>query len=212
MKVLGINGSPRKKGNTQYALEVVTEEIRREGIQVDLIHVGNDTIKGCISCYNCMSKKTGRCVITGDKVNEYIQMMREADAIILGSPTYFGGIAGTMKSFLDMAFFVLTYGSETEDLRYKVGAGIATVRRSGETGTYQALSNYFVDGEMLVAGSNYWNIIHGAMSGDVEQDREGKQTMEILGRNIAYLLKLKDSGRDVKVPEGVEKVMTNFIR
>lgn len=212
MKVVAINGSPRRDGNTQYAIDVVAEEIRREGFDFETIHVGNQNIRGCISCYHCMMNKTGECVIKTDKTNDYIKKLTEADAIILGSPTYYANIAGTMKSFLDRAFFVGSFGSPEELFKGKIGAGVVAVRRSGGMGVFNALNTYFMEAGMVVPGSSYWNIIHGMMPGDAARDEEGIQTMRILGKNIAYLLKQKEAGKEVKLPEDEEKIMTNFVR
>ena len=212
MKVIAINGSPRKEGNTNYALNLVAEQLRKEDIEVEFVHVGNQETRGCISCYHCMTNKSGQCAIKGDKVNDCIEKIREADGILLGSPTYYGNIAGNMKSFLDRVFFIIEYGSEEPALRHKVGASLVAVRRSGGIKAFNALNDYLLGSEMLIAGSNYWNIIHGMMPKDAEQDEEGKQTMEVLGKNTAYLLKMKEAAKDVKAPEHESKKMTNFIR
>ncbi|GAB6138646.1 flavodoxin family protein [Halanaerobaculum tunisiense] len=212
MKVVAFNGSGRKTGNTNYALEIVGDELEKEGIEVEFIQVGNKNVRGCASCFHCMENKTGQCVIKEDKVNEWIAKIKEADGIILGSPTYYGNISGTMKNFLDRAFFSMEYGSEEPILKYKVGAAVVAVRRSGGFNTYNALNDYFLGSEMIVPGSSYWNIIHGMMLGEAKEDEEGKQTMRVLGQNMAYLLKMKEAAKDLKVPEHESKKMTNFIR
>lgn len=207
MKVVAFNGSPKKEGNTYHAIRMVAEELEKEGIEVEIVHVGNKTIKGCIACGFCV--KNGKCVTNNDEVNEWIQKMREADGIILGSPVHYAAIGGTMKSFLDRAFYVLHDGS----LRHKVGAAVVAVRRSGGVPTFNQLNNYINYAEMLMPSTNYWNVIHGTAPGEVAGDEEGKQIMRVLGQNMAWLMKLVENGKDtVKEPERENKIFTNFIR
>lgn len=206
MKVVAFNGSPKKEGNTYLAINMVAEELENEGIEVEIVHVGNKTIRGCLGCNTCL--KTGKCVIN-DEVNEWIQKMREADGIILASPVHYSAIGGTMKSFLDRAFYVLNGG----DLRHKVGSALVAVRRSGGVPTFNQLTNYLNYSEMLIPGTNYWNVIHGTTPGEVQKDEEGKQIMRVLGKNMAWLMKLVENGKDtVKEPEMESKILTNFIR
>ena len=137
MKVVAFNGSPNKEGNTYHALRLVAEELEKEGIEVEIIHIGSKIMRGCIACRTCATNRDNRCVFD-DEVNENIQKMIEADGIILGSPVHFANIPGTMKSFLDRAF----YASNTGVLRHKVGASVVAVRRSGGVPTYNQLNNY----------------------------------------------------------------------
>ncbi|EYE89615.1 FMN reductase [Fervidicella metallireducens AeB] len=208
MKVVAFNGSPREKGNTYYAIKTVADELEKEGIEVEIVHVGNKLIRGCTACNACARNKNGKCIIDNDEVNEWINKMVEADGIILGSPVYFSGINGTMKSFLDRAFYVAS-----KQLRYKVGASVVAVRRSGGVAVFNQLNNYINYAEMLMPSTNYWNVIHGRAVGEASQDEEGNQIMRILGKNMAYLLKLVENGKDsVKEPEKENKVYTHFIR
>jgi multimeric flavodoxin WrbA len=186
MKVVAFNGSPKSQGNTYWALKMVTEELEKEGIETEIIHVGSQTIKGCQACNACAKNRSEQCIIENDPVNQWIEKMLAADGILLGSPVHFSGIAGTMKSFLDRAFYITGNGL----LRHKVGAAVVAVRRSGGVTTFDQLNHYLHYAQMLVPTSNYWSVIHGRAPGEVGQDEEGKQTMRLLGRNMAWLLKL----------------------
>ncbi|GAA0126881.1 MULTISPECIES: flavodoxin family protein [Clostridium] len=209
MKVVAFNGSPKKEGNTYNAIRMVAEELENEGIEVEIVHVGNKIIRGCLACNACAKNKNGKCIIDNDEVNEFIQKMKEADGIILGSPVHYSGIAGTMKSFLDRAFYVANDGA----LRHKVGASVVAVRRSGGVATFNQLNNYINYAEMLMPSTNYWNVIHGAMPGEVSKDEEGKQIMRVLGKNMAWLMKTVENGKKtIKEPERENKILTNFVR
>jgi len=209
MKVVAFNGSPRREGNTYHAIKMVADELEKEGIEVEIIHVGNKTIKGCLACGACSRNKNEKCITDNDEVNEWIQKMKEADGILLGSPVHYSAISGTMKSFLDRAFYVSNSGI----LKNKVGASVVAVRRSGGVTTFNQLNNYINYAEMLMPSSNYWNVIHGTKPGDAMEDEEGKQIMRVLGKNMAYLLKLVQNGKGtVEAPEREKKVFTNFIR
>lgn len=211
MKVLAFNGSPKKAGNTYTAIKMVTDELEKEGIETEIIHVGDKTIKGCIACGYCSRQKNETCVIKDDEVNEWIQQMKKADGIILGSPVHYSAIGGTMKSFLDRSFLVTSVNDGM--LRHKVGAAVVAVRRSGGVPTFDQLNNFINYTEMLMPTSNYWNVIHGTNPGEVIQDEEGKQIMMVLGRNMAWLMKLIENGKGaVKEPEREAKVFTHFIR
>ncbi len=211
MKVLAFNGSPKKEGNTYHALKIVTDELEKEGIETEIVHVGNKLIRGCMACGQCFKNKDEKCAITDDNVNELIQKMKEADGMILGSPVYFSGVAGTMKSFLDRAFYVSTINGGL--FKNKVGASISVVRRSGGIPTCDQLNKYISYSEMLMPSSNYWNVIHGSTPGEVLQDEEGVQIMRILGKNMTYLMKLVKNGKDsVTEPTKERKIKTSFIR
>lgn len=211
MKVLAFNGSPRKEGNTYHAIKMAAEELEKEGIEVEIIHVGNKAIRGCIACNGCARNQNEKCVIDTDEVNEWIQKMKEADGIILGSPVHYSSIGATMKSFLDRAFYVIS--SNGGMLRHKVGATVVAVRRSGGVTTFDQLNHYINYSEMLIATSNYWNVIHGTAPGEATSDEEGNQIMRVLGKNMAWIMKLVENGKGtVKEPEKENKVFTNFIR
>ena len=210
MKVVAFNGSPRPEGNTYHALNTVGEELKKQGIDFEIVHVGNKSIRGCIACMGCWKNQNERCVIN-DEVNDWIQKMKEADGIILGSPVYYSGIAGTMKSFLDRAFLVA--GANQSMLRHKVGATVVAVRRSGGVNTFDALNHYIMYSEMFVPTSNYWNVTHGLEAGEASRDSEGNQIMRVLGKNMAWLLKALAAGKaQVEPIEREEKTFTNFIR
>lgn len=210
MKVVAFNGSPKKEGNTYKALKMVSAELEKNDIEVEIIHVGNKNIRGCTGCNMCVKNQNGKCIIN-DEVNEWIEKMNEADGIILGSPVFYAGITGTMKCFLDRAFYVTSFNGMM--LRYKVGASIVAVRRTGGLPTFNALNNYISYSEMIMASSNYWNVIHGTKPGEVEEDMEGKQIAQILGENMAWLLKVVAEGKNTHpIPEVKRKKFTNFIR
>lgn len=208
MKVIAINGSPKKDGNTYHALKVVADELEKQGIETEILHVGDKNIRGCLACGMCAKNKNEKCVID-DYVNEAVQKMKDADGIILASPTYYASIAGTMKSFLDRTFYVA--GANGGLFRHKVGAAIGISRRSGEMAVFDHLNHYLTITEMFVASSNYWNVIHGTAPAEVLQDEEGVQIMQVLARNMAYLMKSLDSSAFEK-PERAQKIKTNYIR
>lgn len=209
MKVVAFNGSPRPAGNTYHALKMVAEELEKESIEVEIIQVGNKAIRGCQACNACMKNQNEKCIIDNDEVNEWIQKMKAADGILLGSPVHYAAIGGTMKSFLDRAFYVANLGF----LRHKVGAAVVAVRRSGGVTTFNQLVNYINYTEMLMPTTNYWNVTHGLKPGEAVQDEEGRQIMRVLGKNMAWLLKLVEAGKGtVKEPEREAKILTNFVR
>lgn len=211
MKVVAFNGSPKKEGNTYHAIKIVTDELEKEGIEVEIIHVGNKSIRGCIACNQCAKNRNEKCFHAEDEVNEWIQKMKEADGIILGTPVHYSSMGATMKSFLDRAFYVA--GVNNGLFRHKVGVSVVAVRRSGGVTTFDQLNNYLNYSEMLIPTSNYWNVIHGTRPGEVLQDEEGVQIMRVLGKNMAWLLRLVENGKgSVKEPERESKIATNFIR
>jgi len=211
MKVIAINGSPHKEGNTFHAFNMVGEELKAAGIEFEILHIGNKTIHGCIACNICAINRDEQCSIKTDMLNECVRKMKEADGILIGSPVYYSGIAGTMKCFLDRAFYVA--GSNGNLFRHKVGAALVAVRRSGGSATLDSLNHYLSYSEMMLATSRYWNIIHGTREGEAENDDEGKQIMHTLGKNMAWMLKMKEAAVETVVaPDTEKKVMTNFIR
>lgn len=211
MKVVAINGSPNGEGNTFQALKMVGTKLQENGIDFEIIHIGGKAVRGCLACGKCRENKDEKCIITTDPLNEWIQSLKAADGIILGSPVHYSGIAGTMKCFLDRAFYVS--GSNGNLFRHKVGAALAVVRRSGGSATLDGLNHYLTYSEMPVATSHYWNIIHGRMAGEVALDEEGVLIMETLGANMAWLLKMREQTKDLlPPPPRGKRAMTNFIR
>jgi multimeric flavodoxin WrbA len=186
-------------------------KLEENGIDFEIIHIGNKAIRGCIACGKCRINKDEKCSITTDSLNEWIQSMKTADGLILASPVHYAGIPGTMKSFLDRSFYVA--GSNGGLFRHKVAAAIVAVRRTGGSVTFDSLNHFLTYSEMILATSNYWNIIHGRTPGEVLQDEEGMQIMEVLGNNMAWLLKMRHQTKDtLPAPVQVQKVMTSFIR
>ncbi len=205
MKVLMINGSPRKGGNTAIALEEIEKIFQAEGVETDLVQVGNRDIRGCTSCYFC--KKNGRCVFN-DLVNETAPKFQQADGLVIASPVYFGSANGTLVSFLDRLFYSAPF-----DKTMKVGASVAVARRGGLTATYDELNKYFTISGMPVASSQYWNGVHGREAGEAAQDEEGLQTMRVLARNMVFLMKSIALGKErYGMPEKEPFQRTNFIR
>lgn len=211
MKVIAFNGSPNKKGNTACSLKMVLDELENAGIETEMIHVGKKKIQGCIACHGCVKNQDEACSITDDPVNEWIQKMKEADGVLFGAPVHFAGVSGTMKSFLDRAFFVSSVNGNL--FRHKVGAAVAAVRRSGGIPAVDTLNHYISYSEMIMPSSNYWNVAHGLKPGEMDQDGEGKQIMEVLGKNMAWIMKIIEHGKEqIPAPGPVAKTMTNFIR
>lgn len=205
MKVLLINGSPKAKGCTYTALSEVEKTLRENGIETEMLHVGHLAIHGCIGCHKC--KEIGRCVFD-DIVNEAARKFEEADGIVLGSPVYYAGVNGALTTFLDRLYYSTSF-----DKRMKVGAAVCSARRAGTTATLDALNKFFLIAEMPIAGSQYWNMVHGNTPEEVLQDAEGLQTMRVLGRNMAFLIRaiLSEKARS-GLPEKEPRVSTNFIR
>ena len=189
-KALLINGSPRPNGCTYTALKEVADTLEKEGIETEIIQIGKEAIRGCMACGYCSSHDG--CVIN-DIVNEVRGKLAEADAFVVGSPVYYGSPNGNVISFMDRLFY--SKGRDI-DLRMKVGASVVTCRRSGNTASFDVLNKYFTISQMPVASSNYWNNVHGFTAEDVLKDKEGLQTMRVLGRNIAFLVKSIALGKE----------------
>ena len=187
MKVVGINGSPRKKGNTSIAINHVFEELEAEGIETELVQVGGKKIRGCLSCYKCFANKDGVCSNDNDVLNEILGKMVEADGIILGSPTYFSNMTSEMKALIDRCGLVSSANGGL--FTHKVGASVAVARRAGAVTTFDAINHFFLYNQMFVPGSCYWNVAIGLGPGDVENDVEGINIMKTLGKNMAWLMK-----------------------
>jgi len=185
MKVLAINGSARLNGNTAMLLNTALAELAEAGHETELVQLGPKTLQGCIACYKCFENKDGRCVVE-DGMNEHIARMAAADAILLGSPTYFADVTTNIKSLMDRAGMV---GRANGDLyKRKLGAAVVTARRGGAIHTFDTLNHFFFISQMIVVGSSYWNMGYGREPGQVAGDEEGLGTMRVLGRNMAWLL------------------------
>ena len=205
MKILLINGSPKKEGNTFIALSEVQKTLEAEGVETEMIHVGHKDIHGCIACLKC--RETGKCVFN-DIVNEVAEKFKEADGIVVGSPVYYASPNGTLLSFLDRLFYSAPY-----DKSMKVGAAVAVARRSGTTATFDVLNKYFSISNMPIVPSQYWNNVHGRMPGEALQDAEGLQTMRQLARNMAFLVKSIQLGKEkFGLPKEEEWTPTHFVR
>jgi len=188
MKVIAINGSPRKNGNTYQAIQVVFKELVNEDIETELVQLAEKTISPCKACYKCAENKDNRCAGTpDDDLNEILEKILGADGIILGSPTYFANVSSTMKAVIDRAGLVAKVNGDA--LKRKVGAAVVAVRRHGATDVFSALNYFFLINEMIVPGSSYWNLVIGRNPGDIQKDEEGIQTLRNLGKNMAWLLK-----------------------
>ena len=205
MKVLLINGSPKTKGNTAFALEQMAEVFADQGIETEIIHVGSQAIRGCIACGSCY--KTGKCVFD-DAVNEIAPKFEASDGIVVGSPVYYASANATLIALLDRLFYSTHF-----DKRMKVGAGVTVARRGGCSATFDELNKYFTISGMPVASSHYWNSIHGGKPGDAQQDAEGIATVRNLAKNMAFLIKSIALGKETYgLPEYDKRQMTNFIR
>ena len=187
MKVLAINGSARKNGNTAILLNTVLDELKKEGIKTELLQMAGNPIQGCQACYKCLEKKDFRCVMDNDSLNDWIAKMRKADGILLGSPTYFSDVSSGMRALIERCGFV----SRANDymLKRKVGAAVVAVRRAGGIPAFSSMNLFLTYMQMVMPGSSYWHVGLGRDIGDVKKDEEGIQTMKTLGENMAWLLK-----------------------
>lgn len=206
MKVLLINGSAHAKGCTFTALSIVAQALEENGIETEIFQAGATT-KGCLGCGYC--SKNGKCV-TDDCVNEALKKLDEVDGIVIGSPVHYAAASGQATSFMDRLF----YAADKSKLRYKVGAAVTSARRAGTTATLDQLLKYFTITNMPIVSSRYWPMVHGSNPEQVMEDKEGVQIMRILGKNMAWLMKCIQAGREAGIeppsPENVE--FTNFIR
>ncbi|MEW6260247.1 MAG: flavodoxin family protein [Thermodesulfobacteriota bacterium] len=187
MNVVAFNGSARKDGNTAIMIRSVLSVLEEAGIQTELIQLAERKISGCKACYGCVKKKNGRCAVAKDDLNEMLNRMIEADGIILGSPTYFADVTSEMKALIDRCGMVSRANGDL--LKRKVGAAIVVARRGGAIHAFDSMNHFFLIGQMIVVGSNYWNIGMGLNIGDVSSDQDGLATMRVLGENMAWLLK-----------------------
>lgn len=207
MKVIAINGSPRKEGNTGIVLAEMAKELAAAGIETELIQVGDKHIHGCISCCHCWTEGN-QCVFEDDCVNEVSRKIGAADGLILGAPTYYAAIPGTMKCFLDRLFF-----SSGDILKFKVATAVAVTRRAGAVHVANQLKNFLDLAQAIIPPSQYWEIVYGQQPGEVLQDSEGLQTARLNARAMAWLMRAVDDGKKkYPLPREEERAMTNFIR
>ncbi len=205
MKVLLFNGSPRANGNTSIALREMMNIFTENGIEAEIIHIGNQAIRGCTACATC--SQNGKCIID-DIVNEVAPKFEECDGMVIASPVYYASPNGTLVSFLDRLFYSTRFNKSM-----KVGASVAVARRGGCSATFDMLNKYFTISGMPIASSQYWNSVHGGKPGDAEQDGEGLQTMRTLARNMVFLMKSIELGKkEFGLPEKEAGIRTNFIR
>ena len=204
MKALLINGSPHARGCTYTALSELKHTLEAEGIETELIHIGNQDVRGCIACRQC--RKLGKCVFD-DVVNEVASKLAEADAFVIGAPVYYSSPAGGAISFMDRLFF----STFNVDKTMKVGAAVVTCRRGGNTASFDVLNKYFSISGMPIASSQYWNMVYGGSAEEVLKDAEGLQTMRTLGRNMAFMIKSIQLGKQqFGLPEKEPTTFTNF--
>lgn len=211
MKVLLVNGSPHQKGCTFTALSEVAAALNAEGIETDFYWIGNKPIGGCIGCYQCTKKQ--KCVFD-DKVNEFTALAADYDGFVFGSPVYFSGMNGNLMSFMDRGFFSAS-AQNPHPFRFKPAAAVVSARRAGTTSALDQMNKYFFHQQMPIATSRYWNMVHGNSPEEVRQDEEGLQIMRYLGRNMAWMLKLMEAGKQAGVPHPEQeerRLATNFIR
>lgn len=205
MKVLLVNGSPQKNGCTYTALEEIAKTLKEENIESEIMWLGNKPINDCINCGACAKMRKNRCVFD-DVVNRFLEKAEQCDGFVFGSPVYYGHADGRILSVLDRAFF-----AGNRIFQYKPGAVIVSARRAGTTCAIDDLMKYLTISQMFVVSSQYWNMVHGFTPDDVRQDGEGLQTMRVLARNMAYLLRCLELGKDLPKPAKEKRIMTNFI-
>lgn len=207
MKVLLINGSPKVHGCTYTALEEIAKELKKENIEAEIFHIGNQPIRGCMACGVCHNS-SGKCVYNDDTVNIALEKAKAADGFVFGSPVHYAAASGQMTAFLDRFFYA------GDGYQYKPGAAIISCRRGGSSAAFDQLNKYLTISSMPVVSSQYWNMVHGSTPEEVKQDLEGMQTMRAIGRNMAWLLKSIEAGKaaGIPMPEKENRVFTNFIR
>ena len=209
MKVLLLNGSPHKNGCTYTALSIIAEQLEKNGVESEIVHLAAKPVRGCSSCGTCKKSGKKRCVFLDGGVNEVIDKLEAADGLIVGSPVYYASPNGTVLSFLDRMFYA--GGSY---LTNKPAAAVVSARRAGTTAALDAITKYFTINRMPIVSSNYWNMVHGSCAEDVLKDEEGMQIMRVLADQMAWILKCIEAGKQtgINAPEGEAKIMTNFIR
>ena len=206
MKVLMLNGSPKANGNTYTALLEIGKQLNKENIEYEIVQIGGAPMRDCIGCGRCTENG---CIFSDDGVNEFIAKAKEADGFVFGTPVYYAHPSGRILSFLDRVFY-----SGGRAFKFKPAASVAVARRAGTTASFDCLNKYFGIAQMPVAGSTYWNNVHGAVPGEVSFDEEGMRTMRNLARNLAWMIKCFDAGKKngIPLPETETGNKTNFIR
>ncbi|MCL2369885.1 MAG: flavodoxin family protein [Firmicutes bacterium] len=208
MKVILVNGSPKKEGCSYTALTEVARALNAHGVDTEIFWVGSKPLSGCTACLGCRKNNGGGCVIK-DKVNEFVKVAESADGFVFGSPVHFAAASGAISCFLDRAFF-----SSSRDFRGKPGAAIVTLRRGGASAAFDRLNKYFTFAQMPIVSSQYWSMVHGTTPEEIKQDLEGLQIMRTLGNNMAWLLKCIDAGKKagVEMPVLEKRISTGFVR
>lgn len=212
MKVLLINGSPHQKGCTMEALKAVAETINAEGVDTDFYWIGNKPIRQCIGCFRC--HQTNECIFKDDGVNDFVKKASEYDGFIFGAPVYYAAPAGGMINFMNRVFFSAS-NLDPHPFKFKPAAAVVSARRAGTTTSLDVMNKYFLHGQMPIVPSRYWNEVHGNTPEEVRKDLEGMQVMRVLGRNMVWMLKLKEAGEKngITIPEQEDdRIATNFIR
>ena len=205
MKVIAFNGSPHNDGVIEAALELMCAELENEKIGTEIIQAGKEPIRGCIDCRKC--RELGRCVFNDDMVNDAAEKVRAADGIIIGSPVYYGSIAGNFKCFLDRLFF------PGLDLNFKPASAVVSCRRSGGINSFHQMNNYFTLARAVIVPSIYWGVIHGNNNTEVLEDKEGLQIVKTSAANMAWLIKaIAHAKKDIPLPEAPKRIRTNFVR
>ena len=211
MKALLINGSPHEKGSTYTALRFVADALEEEGVEAEICQIPKEPVLGCTGCRACHQRDTGRCVFGDDGINAIIEKIEGADALIIGSPVYYAAPNGQLLAVLDRVFF-----SGRGSFTGKPGAAICVARRAGTTATLDVLQKYFTISGMPIAPATYWPMIHGLDGEEITQDKEGVQSMKMVGKTVAWLLKCLEAGKAAGITypavPGGEKIMTNFVR
>ncbi len=206
-KILLVNGSGNAEGCTYTALQEIVSALEKEGLEAEIFQLGKDPVRDCIGCGGC--GKLGKCVFDEDRVNEFVELARQADGFVFGTPVYYAHPSGRILSFLDRVFY-----SGGSAFAFKPGAAVASARRAGTTASLDVLNKYFTINRMPVVSSNYWNMVHGNTPMEVKQDLEGLQIMRVIGQNMAWMVKCIEAGKAAGIgyPETEMKVKTNFIR
>lgn len=207
MKVILVNGSPHKEGCTYTALKEVEKTLLEAGVETEIFWLGTKPVSGCLGCGQCL-KNGGMCVID-DVVNVFLEKAKSADGFVFGSPVHYAALSGALSSFMDRAFY-----GKGKIFRYKPAAGVVSCRRGGSTAAFDQINKYFTISSMPVVSSKYWNMVHGTTPEEVARDEEGMQVMREIGRNMAWLMKCIEAGREkgIDPPKKERPIMTNFIK